>query len=172
MLQLVKTSIDREAQILEFLREWREREETIVPSAVDRDESDFETYVRQIREKESRENIDAGWVPSTTYWLTDGEELFGAANIRHELNEQLVNFGGHIGYGIKPSARGQGFATKQLALALEKAKELGIERALITCDRENVASRQVILNNGGVPDTPFTEESGKVVERFWIDLTG
>ncbi len=79
---------------------------------------------------------------------------------------------GHIGYGIKPSARGRGLATKQLELALEKAKELGIERALITCDRTNVASRQVILNNGGVADTPFMEESGKVVERFWIELKG
>ncbi|WP_396129864.1 GNAT family N-acetyltransferase [Exiguobacterium mexicanum] len=77
-----------------------------------------------------------------------------------------------MGYGIKPSARGRGLATKQLELALEKAKELGIERALITCDRTNVASRQVILNNGGVADTPFMEESGKVVERFWIELKG
>ena len=83
-----------------------------------------------------------------------------------------MNFGGHIGYGIKPSARGRGLATKQLALALEKAKSLGIERALITCDRTNVASKQVILRNGGVPDTPFIETDGTVVERFWIELKG
>ena len=171
MLQLVKTSIEQEAKVLDFLKEWRERSETIVPNAVDRDTSDFAMYVKEIRDKESREN-NVSWVPSTTYWLTDGDELLGAANIRHELNENLLNFGGHIGYGIKPSARGRGLATKQLELALEKAKELGIERALITCDRTNVASRQVILHNGGVPDTPFMEESGKVVERFWIELKG
>lgn len=172
MLRLVKTSIEQEAKVLDFLHEWRERSETIVPNAVDRDASDFGMYVKEIRDKESHENMELGKVPSTTYWLTDGDELLGAANIRHELNEHLLNFGGHIGYGIKPSARGRGFATKQLELALEKAKELGIERALITCDRTNVASRQVILNNGGVPDTPFVEESGKVVERFWIELKG
>ncbi|TCI28271.1 GNAT family N-acetyltransferase [Exiguobacterium sp. SL-10] len=171
MLRLVKTSMDQEAKVIDFLKEWWERGETIVPNAVDRDASDFSSYVKQIRDKEVRVN-NVSWVPSTTYWLTDGEELLGAANIRHELNDNLINFGGHIGYGIKPSARGRGLATKQLELALEKAKELGIERALITCDRTNVASRQVILNNGGVPDTPFMEGSGKVVERFWIELKG
>lgn len=172
MLQLVKTTMVQQAQVLDFLKEWREREETIVPNAVDRDASDFAIYVKQIRDKESREDVNVSWVPSTTYWLTDGEELLGAANIRHELNDNLINFGGHIGYGIKPSARGRGLATKQLALALEKAKELGIERALITCDRTNVASRQVILNNGGVADKSFTEEDGTVVERYWIELKG
>lgn len=169
MLRLVKTSMDQEEHVHAFLKEWHEREERIVPNAVDGDASDFETYVKEIRAREVRpENV--GWVPSTTYWLTDGEELLGAANIRHELNEQLLNFGGHIGYGIKPSARGRGLATKQLALALEKAKSLGIERALITCNRTNVASKQVILRNGGVPDTPFTEKDGTIVERFWIEL--
>lgn len=171
MLQLVKTTMAQQAQVLEFLQEWRERDETIVPNAVDRDASDFASYVKQIRDKEIRAN-NVSWVPSTTYWLTDGIELLGAANIRHELNEHLLNFGGHIGYGIKPSARGRGLATKQLELALEKAKELGIERALITCDRTNVASRQVILNNGGVADTPFMTEGEKIVERFWIELKG
>lgn len=171
MLQLVKTTMAQQAQVLEFLQEWRERDETIVPNAVDLDASDFASYVKQIRDKEIRAN-NVSWVPSTTYWLTDGIELLGAANIRHELNEHLLNFGGHIGYGIKPSARGRGLATKQLELALEKAKELGIERALITCDRTNVASRQVILNNGGVADTPFMTEGEKIVERFWIELKG
>ena len=172
MLQLVKTSIEHEAQVVAFLKEWREREERIVPNAVDGDATDFETYVRDIRARELTENIEPGWVASTTYWLTDGEELLGAANIRHELNEHLIHFGGHIGYGVKPSARGRGLATKQLELALAKAKEIGIERALITCDETNVASRQVILNNGGVPDTSHVEEDGTVVLRFWIDLKG
>ncbi|WP_233004773.1 GNAT family N-acetyltransferase [Exiguobacterium aurantiacum] len=171
MLRLVKTSMEQEANVLDFLKEWRERSETIVPNAVDRDASDFASYVKQIRDKEVRVN-NVSWVPSTTYWLTDGDELLGATNIRHELNDNLLNLGGHIGYGIKPSARGRGLATKQLELALEKAKELGIERALITCDRTNEASRRVILNNGGVPDTPFTVEGGKIVERFWIELKG
>lgn len=170
MLRLVKTSLGQEAQVLDYLKEWREQNERIVPTSVDRDTSNFETYVKTLRGEELRENLKDGWVPSTTYWLTDGEELFGAANIRHELNAPLLNIGGHIGYGVKPSARGRGFATEQLRLALEKAKALGIERALITCDRTNTASRQVILKNGGVADTPFTEEDGNVVERFWIDL--
>ncbi len=172
VLRLIKTSVKQKEQILAFLQEWYERDERIVPTSVDRETTDFEAYVNTLRQKELRENIEEGWVPSTTYWLTDGEELLGAANIRHELNESLLKIGGHVGYGVKPSARGRGLATLQLKLALEKVKELGIERALITCNRTNVASRQVILNNRGVADTPYTEEDGTIVERFWIDLRG
>ncbi|TCI57614.1 GNAT family N-acetyltransferase [Exiguobacterium sp. SH1S21] len=172
MLRLVKTSVEQQDQVLALLSEWKEDGSNIVPTTINKDTSDFDAYVKRLLDAEDREKIEDGWVPSTTYWLTDGDELLGAANIRHELNAHLLNFGGHIGYGIKPSARGRGLATEQLRLALEKAKELGIERALITCDRENVASRQVILNNGGVADTPYTEEGGNVVERFWIDVKG
>ncbi len=172
MLRLIKTSVEQKEQILAFLQEWYEHDERIVPTSVDRETTDFEVYVNTLRQKELRENIEEGWVPSTTYWLTDGEELLGAVNIRHELNESLLKIGGHVGYGVKPSARGRGLATIQLQLALEKVKEFGIERALITCNRTNVASRQVILNNGGVADTPYTEEDGTIVERFWIDLKG
>lgn len=170
MLRLVKTSVGQKEQILEFLQEWYEREERIVPSSIDRDTSDFVAYVKALRDEELGRNIPEGWVPSTTYWLIDGETLLGAAHIRHELNDSLLNIGGHIGYGVKPSVRGRGLATEQLRLALEKAKELGIERALITCDRTNIASRQVILNNGGVADTPYVGDSGTVTDRFWIDL--
>ncbi|WP_024371109.1 GNAT family N-acetyltransferase [Exiguobacterium sp. ZOR0005] len=172
MLRLVKTSSEQKEQVLALLKEWQEDGSDIVPTTIHKDTSDFDAYVKRLRDAEDREKIEDGWVPSTTYWLTDGEELLGAANIRHELNEHLMNFGGHIGYGIKPSARGRGLATKQLALALEKARALGIERALITCNQTNVASKQVILRNGGVPDTSFTEEDGTIVERFWIELKG
>lgn len=170
MLRLIKTSLDQKEQILDFLAEWHDQNEKIIPVAIDQDVSDFSAYVKQLRDAEIRENLKDGWVPSTTYWLTDGKEVLGAVNMRHELNEPLLNMGGHIGYGIKPSARGKGLATEQLRLALEKLKELDVERALITCDRTNPGSRHVIVKNGGEEDVPFTEEDGNIVERFWIDL--
>ncbi len=94
----------------------------------------------------------------------------GAVNIRHSLTEHLFNAGGHIGYGIRPSERRKGYATKLLALSLEKTKELDITKVLVVCDAVNTASEKTILHNGGLRDDDFTEEDGNVVRRYWIEL--
>ena len=98
------------------------------------------------------------------------KRVIGAVNIRHQLTEFLFNGGGHIGYGIRPSERKKGFATKALSLSLEKAKELGIQKALVVCDEDNVGSLKTILKNGGMPDQDYIEEDGTIVKRFWIEL--
>ncbi|MFY7868148.1 MAG: GNAT family N-acetyltransferase, partial [Exiguobacterium sp.] len=66
MLRLIKTSVEQKEQILAFLEEWYERDERIVPTSVDRETADFEAYVNTLRQKELREHIEEGWVPSTT----------------------------------------------------------------------------------------------------------
>ncbi|HMB08301.1 MAG TPA: GNAT family N-acetyltransferase, partial [Isosphaeraceae bacterium] len=73
----------------------------------------------------------------------------GVSNLRHALTDKLRREGGHVGYGVRPSRRGQGLATAMLALTLEKARALGIDRVLITCGKENVSSAKVIRKNGG-----------------------
>lgn len=94
----------------------------------------------------------------------------GAVNIRHELNDKLFNSGGHIGYGIRPGERHNGYGSEILRLSLEKTKELGITKVLIVCDAMNEPSRKVILRNGGIQDADYVESNGNVVERFWIDI--
>jgi predicted acetyltransferase len=121
--------------------------------------------------QENGMNLSEGWVKSSTYWLVNAnEQVVGAVNIRHDLNEHLMNAGGHIGYGIRPSARGNRYAVTMLALALEKAKELGISRVLVVCDSDNIASKKTIIQNGGMPDKDYIEEDGNRVNRFWIEL--
>lgn len=115
-------------------------------------------------------NIPEGWVPDSTFWLVNEKNrVLGAVNIRHALTERLLNSGGHIGYGIRPSERRKGYATQILSLALEKTRELGIEKVLVVCDAANIASKRTILKNGGKQDVSFTEEDGNVVNRFRID---
>lgn len=92
----------------------------------------------------------AHFVPSTTYWWTEGDTYLGRVNLRHRLNEHLSETGGHIGYDIRPSARRKGHGTAMLAAVLPRAAALGIDKALITCDAQNTASRKVIEANGGV----------------------
>jgi predicted acetyltransferase len=104
-----------------------------------------------------------GFVPCTTYWWVDGDDYLGRINLRHRLNERLREIGGHIGYDIRPSARRRGHATAMLAAALPRAAALGIDKALLTCDADNLASRKVIERNGGVLED---ERDGKL--RFWV----
>lgn len=156
---------------MSFYQEWKDSGETIVPWVVGKDPAEFEAMVQFLLDNEKGDNLPEGWVPDSTYWLiNENNRLLGAVNIRHRLTEKLMECGGHIGYGIRPSERQKGYATRLLNLALEKLTEIGVEKALITCDETNIASAKVILNNGGVADYDFVEEDGNVVKRFWIEL--
>jgi predicted acetyltransferase len=104
-----------------------------------------------------------GLVPQTTLFWAEGDEFVGRFEIRHRLTDALYEQGGHIGYYVRPSARGQGHATAMLAAGLPMAAEMGINPALVTCDDTNVASRRVIEANGGVPIAP----SGAKL-RYWV----
>lgn len=104
-----------------------------------------------------------GRVPCTTLWWVSGEEYLGRLAIRHRLTPWLLEYGGHIGYDVRPTARRQGHATAMLRAALPFAHDLGIESALITCDLDNIASRKVIEMNGG----RFEDERGGKL-RFWV----
>ena len=105
----------------------------------------------------------AGWVPATELWWVEGDEFLGRVGIRHRLTPALLEVGGHIGYDVRPSARRRGHATEMLRQAVEIARGLGIERALVTCDVDNIGSRTVIERNGGVLED---EREGKL--RFWM----
>lgn len=95
-------------------------------------------------------NLPPGWVAADHYWLVDAaqDRFIGEISVRRRLTEALERYGGHIGYAVRPSEQNRGRGTLMLALALEKARELGIRTALITCDEENAASARVMEKNG------------------------
>ena len=134
-------------------------------------EGNFDSYVERCRESAEGKNLPKGYVPETEYWLVEGREFIGRINIRHMLNQHLLEIGGHIGYDIRPSERGKGYGKKILALALPNAKELGIDRVLVTCDETNVGSRKIIEANRGVfEDKRPNPEGGPDKLRFWLQL--
>lgn len=109
-------------------------------------------------------------VPSHYFWITDAEPGSGAGSLvgflafRHRLNDWLLEQGGHIGYSVRPSRRREGHASAALALAVRReAPLLGLDRVLVTCDLDNVASAATIETCGGVLED---ERSGK--RRYWI----
>lgn len=169
---LVTPTAELQNEYLDYYREWIASGEDIVPWVVSKDPADFPGMVQFLLDNERGVNLREGWVPDSTFWLVAGDKkkVIGVVNIRHRLTEYLFNCGGHIGYGIRPSERRNGYATRILALSLVKAKELGIDKALVVCDESNIASERTIVNNGGIPDTDYTMEDGNVVKRYWIAL--
>jgi predicted acetyltransferase len=132
---------------------------------------DLDSFVEKLLSEARGENLPEGFVPQSNYWLVEGKEYIGGVRIRHYLNDHLLVIGGHIGYSIRPSKRGKGYGTKLLTLALPKAKELGLERVLVTCDATNEASRKIIEKNGGVfEDQVPNPETGIDKLRYWIDI--
>lgn len=112
-----------------------------------------------------------GLVHNDLYWLTDDAEVVGFVSIRHELNDFLLAVGGHVGYAVRPSRRRRGYAHAALALALERCRELGIERVLVTCDDDNVGSYRTIEAAGGVLENvvPSNEDGAPPKRRYWIE---
>lgn len=89
-------------------------------------------------------------LPETVLWLVDGTHYLGVIRIRHQLNDFLRMFGGHVGYDIRPTARGKGHGKKMLQLAMPYLADLGLTEVLITCDDDNIPSQRVIEAAGGV----------------------
>jgi predicted acetyltransferase len=134
---------------------------------------DFDIYVRRLRNMARGLGLRPGWVTQSTFWTIEAGAplIVGTLQLRHRLTPQLELEGGHIGYNIAPSLRNKGYGTQQLALGLEKARDLGLERVLITCDTDNVPSARVIQKNGGVFDSEVVSDlTGKPVSRYWIAL--
>ncbi|ONK13186.1 GNAT family N-acetyltransferase [Streptomyces sp. MP131-18] len=107
----------------------------------------FADYVARLRD-DPRRKVEPWMAPMTLLWWVEGAEYLGRVSIWHWLAGPLAE-AGHIGYDVRPSARGRGLATPMLAAALPHATRLGIDPALVTPRVTNVASRRVIENNGG-----------------------
>jgi predicted acetyltransferase len=110
-----------------------------------------------------------GRVHASYWWITEDGTYLGAITLRHELNDFLLNAGGHIGYGIRPSARGRGLATWALQSVLVRAPALGLRKVLVTCGNSNLASARVIEKTGGVLEDVRETELG-LTRRYWITL--
>lgn len=110
-------------------------------------------------------NLKPNRVPQTIYFAIENEEVVGVIKIRESLTPFLLKLGGNIGYCIAKEHRRKGYGKKMLSLGLEKTKNMGMEKVLITCNTDNQGSEGVILGNGGILENIIEGH-----KRFWIKL--
>lgn len=156
---------DKEA-ILEMMDEFEREHSAHDGGFWNADNFIYEEWLEENLQAEAGLNIPENWVPAIQ--LVSFNEVghaLGFLNLRLRLNDYLLEKGGHIGYSIRPSERGKGYAKEALCQGLQVAKEKNIKRALVTCSTENPASRAVILANGGQ-----FEDVRNGTERYWIEV--
>ena len=170
-LTLVKPTLVLAEAYSAMVREFMETDEawfTNFPLALE----DFAAFVRELEDEEQGIDLPPDVVPQQTYWLVqNGETVLGEIRLRPQLTEPFEQHHGHIGYNIRPLQRSMGYATRQLALALEKAREQGLKRVMLTIEGENPASVRVIEKNGGWLEWQRQEpESDETLACYWIDM--
>ncbi len=161
-------------QVWAYRRECREADSSMDGCGPLRSSESKEQWLAHVRAYMDPATVPEGKVQATQFLAIreSDSRLVGMLQVRHTLNDYLRQFGGHIGYSVRPCERRKGYGKEQLRLALDFCKgTLGLDRVLITCKTENEASRRTILSGGGVYENTVHEPDEDVdLERYWITL--
>jgi predicted acetyltransferase len=176
--ELVPPSMRHARSYVAALREGFRRgaEDRVSERRIGQIEGDFARYMQAITDQTGSIRLPTGEivpkVPFSVLWLVEGEAFIGATHLRHRLNDYLIKEGGHVGYGIRPARRRQGYGKRILAPALEECRRVGLCRVLVTCLEDNVASARIIEANGGELDNVIADPAGRGrLRRYGIALS-
>lgn len=138
--------------------------------------ADFEGFVKALKSERGYPHQPyQDWVepvPETVAWLVKDDDYIGSVYIRHRLNWHLEKWGGHIHFIVRPSMRRKGFGKKILLKAIPIANYLGVEKALLTVDPDNIAAIRIITACGGKFDDDLPEtEQFPARKTYWLDCT-
>jgi len=176
-LYLEIPSLERKEDAINYLQEFIDYKSDINGSGgldrITKGVSYEEWLENVINYMEEEYALKKGFVPASTYFTVreSDNKIVGMVNLRHYLNDVLRNIGGHIGYSIRPTERGKGYAKIQLYLALLECKKLAIEEAMVDCVKSNIKSEKTIIALGGVFDKEFYDQPHKrVLRNYFINV--
>lgn len=165
-MELRRPRLADKETVLEMMAEFEKGQSAHDGGFWDTENFVYEEWLETNMQKEMGINLPENRVSSIQFVsFDDVGRALGFLNLRLRLNEGLLNYAGNIGYSIRPSERGKGYAKETLRQGLQVAKEKNIKKALVTCSVNNPASRAVILSNGGL-----IEDVRNGVERYWIEV--
>ncbi|HEY1917055.1 MAG TPA: GNAT family N-acetyltransferase [Streptosporangiaceae bacterium] len=173
MPELIAPTVSWHAAWLEAHDEWgpgfHEDGFGVRPSDEVRSPAGFAAWVARLTDQsDPARPVETGHVHCTYRWIVEDGQVLGGIALRHEFSD-YVRWAGHVGYGIRPSARRRGLATWALGRMLDEARTLGIDRVLVVCLAGNVASAKTIERQGGAFERIQDTEHGRV-RRYWIKL--
>ena len=153
----------------EYIQEHYDNKETGISASLGLPIMEYTDWVEKIQRNASEG--DEQWGKSLLYLCFDNDKLIGLLSIRYELLEKLVEVYGNIGYGVRPSERNKGYATTMLSDALSVCKEKEMDKVLLGCYKDNLASVKTIQKNGGVlTDENDNYNEGKISQYYSINL--
>lgn len=172
---LEKASIKRKEEAIDYIKEHQKYNSTPAgTSGLDDDYENYEEWLEKLESMSKIETCPTNRCLGIQYFLIreNDDKLVGTLNLRWNLNEWMLNYGGHIGYGIRPTERRKGYNKINLYLGLLKAQELGIDKVLVTADNDNLGSIKTIKALDGILENEVTsyENNDKMIERYWIDV--
>ena len=168
---LIRPTSEYAGQISDYRQEFLDVGDSMDGCGPLRRIEDPEEYIKICADCEDTKTVPAHLVPATQFMLVRKEDnkVLGFLQVRHEFNDYLSQFGGHIGYSVRPSERRKGYAKEMLKMALPFCKGIGLNKVLITCVDGNIASEKTILENGGEYESTVYEPERKVyLKRFWV----
>ena len=165
-MELRRPRLADKATVLEMMTEVEKSQSAHDGGFWDTENFSYEEWLESNQNQEMGINLPEGWVPSIQLVaFSEKGQAVGFLNLRLRLSNFLLEEGGHIGYSIRPSERGKGYAKETLRQGLQVTKEKNIKKALVTCSVNNPASRAVIVANAGL-----LEDVRNGVERYWIEV--
>lgn len=173
-IRLIRPSAAYAERVMDFRREMLAGHEPFDGCAGLEETDSFEEWTDF--EERLKKKYGKGYVPSEVFLaVRDSDGLpVGIIDYRHPLSDFLFRYGGNIGYSVRPSERRKGYATQMLGLMLSVCKEYGETSVLITCEKQNEASRRTIIRNGGVLENEVENTvglgEGGIIQRYRIDL--
>ena len=172
VLQFRKPTYKDEKAVMEFKQEFVEADSSLDETNCLEKYDDYSEWLKNVEAYASYTTIpNKTHVTSSTYLVIreSDKRLIGMVNIRHTLNDFLLRMGCHIGDGVRPTERRKGYATEIIRLALEKCREFGIQKVLITCRKDNIGSAKSIQANGGQLENEILEKE-YIMQRYWIKI--
>lgn len=172
---LEEANIERKEQAIDYIEEHIIfNSEPAGTGGLDNEYKNYEKWLEKIECMKNIETCPKNMCIGREYFLIreNDNKLIGMINLRWNLNEWMINYGGHIGYGIRPTERNKGYNKINLYLCLLKAKEIGLKKVLLTADDKNLGSVKTILALGGVLENKIVsyKDENITVGRYWIDV--
>ena len=170
-------SIERKEDILDFLDEFAKYNSDLNGAgALDKIYEGYtfkEALDRCLKMKNEKYARSINRCPSKTFLLIreNDNKIIGCANLRWNLTKEILKFGGHIGYSIRPTERRKGYNKINLYMILKEAKKIGLDKVMLDCSVNNYGSDKTIKALGGILERceidPWDNELTNV---YWIDI--